>query len=154
MVSCPQVREGLLPLIRAIREKGTPPDASVLEGMFDTGAQADLCNAIARELGFDLERGRLDVSVHPFTGGEALLASHLELRSALHEAVIAISSQPCKSSSAQASPSRLSVSPSGHHFLAVAGPAPGRHHVVIAACGHASYLLVMHPCPYGAVRLG
>jgi hypothetical protein len=65
-----QAREGLLPLIKAIREKGTPPDTSVLHGTFDTDAQAELCNAIARELGFDLERGRLDVSVHPFTGGE------------------------------------------------------------------------------------
>lgn len=66
-----QAREGLLPLIRAIREKGTPPDTSVLEGTFDTKQQAELCNTIAKELGFDLERGRLDVSVHPFTGGES-----------------------------------------------------------------------------------
>jgi len=32
--------------------------------------QADLCNKIAQELGFNLENGRLDVSVHPFTGGK------------------------------------------------------------------------------------
>lgn len=67
-----QVREGLMPLIRAVRERGTPPDTSVLAGTFDTAAQADLCNTIAKELGFDLEKGRLDVSVHPFTGGWAL----------------------------------------------------------------------------------
>ena len=69
MPACPQVREGLVPLIRAVRERGTPPDASILAGTFDTGAQAELCNSLAKELGFDLDKGRLDVSVHPFTGG-------------------------------------------------------------------------------------
>ena len=64
-----QVREGLVPLIQEIKSKGTPPDSSVLEGNFDTKAQSALCNAIAVDLGFSLEQGRLDVSVHPFTGG-------------------------------------------------------------------------------------
>ena len=59
-----------MPLLKQIREKGTPPDTSMLQGTFDTKSQADLCNSIAKELGFDLDKGRLDVSVHPFTGGE------------------------------------------------------------------------------------
>jgi carboxypeptidase Taq len=63
------VREGLVPLLRAVRERGTPPDAGILAGTFDTSAQAALCNDIAQQLGFDLDKGRLDVSVHPFTGG-------------------------------------------------------------------------------------
>ena len=33
------------------------------------GKQAALCREIALAMGFDLEKGRLDVSVHPFTGG-------------------------------------------------------------------------------------
>lgn len=40
-----------------------------LKGEYDTGKQAELCNRIAVALGFDLAKGRLDVSVHPFTGG-------------------------------------------------------------------------------------
>ena len=64
-----QVKEGLVPLLQDIRERGTPPDTSVLQGTFETQTQADLCNRIAKELGFDLSKGRLDVSVHPFTGG-------------------------------------------------------------------------------------
>ncbi len=64
-----QVRKGLVPLIKEIKAKGTPPDSSLLQGTFDTKAQAALCNAIAVDLGFSLEQGRLDVSVHPFTGG-------------------------------------------------------------------------------------
>lgn len=58
-----------MPLIKEIKAKGTPPDSSLLQGTFDTKAQAALCNAIAVDLGFSLEQGRLDVSVHPFTGG-------------------------------------------------------------------------------------
>ena len=58
-----------MPLLQDIRERGTPPDTSVLQGTFDARTQADLCNRIAKELGFDLSKGRLDVSVHPFTGG-------------------------------------------------------------------------------------
>ena len=62
-----------MPLIRAVRERGTPPDTGILAGTFDTAAQAELCNSIAKELGFDLDKGRLDVSVHPFTGGAELV---------------------------------------------------------------------------------
>ena len=59
-----------MPLIQEIKAKGTPPDSSILQGSFDTKAQSALCNAIAVDLGFSLEQGRLDVSVHPFTGGQ------------------------------------------------------------------------------------
>ncbi|KAK9815482.1 hypothetical protein WJX72_004432 [[Myrmecia] bisecta] len=64
-----QVREGLVPLLKEIKGRGKAPDASFLSGSFDTGRQAKLCETIAKEIGFDLTRGRLDVSVHPFTGG-------------------------------------------------------------------------------------
>ena len=60
-----------MPLIQEIKAKGTPPDSSVLHGTFDTEAQAALCNAIAVDLCFCLKQGRLDVSVHPFTGAYA-----------------------------------------------------------------------------------
>jgi len=63
------VKVGLVPLLAELREKGTAPDASWLRGQFDTERQAELCREVALALGFDLERGRLDVSVHPFTGG-------------------------------------------------------------------------------------
>ena len=58
-----------MPLLKEIKAKGTSPDSSLLQGSFDTKAQSALCNAIAVDLGFSLEQGRLDVSVHPFTGG-------------------------------------------------------------------------------------
>ena len=64
-----EVRDGLVPLIKEIKTKGTAPDASWLNGKYDLDQQALLCRQIALDLGFSLEKGRLDVSVHPFTGG-------------------------------------------------------------------------------------
>lgn len=64
-----QTRDGLVPLLAAVRSRGTAPDDSWLAGSFDVDKQAALCKSIAVDMGFDLERGRLDVSVHPFTGG-------------------------------------------------------------------------------------
>ncbi len=64
-----QVKAGLIPFLAELKSKGTAPDASWLKGTYDTDAQAKLCKEIAVDLGFDLEKGRLDVSVHPFTGG-------------------------------------------------------------------------------------
>ena len=31
--------------------------------------QTKLCQVVAEKIGFDFDKGRLDVSVHPFTGG-------------------------------------------------------------------------------------
>ncbi|PNW70823.1 hypothetical protein CHLRE_17g734900v5 [Chlamydomonas reinhardtii] len=64
-----QAREGLVPLIAAIKSRGAKLDDSWTHGEFDVEAQAALCKKIALDLGFDTEHGRLDVSVHPFTGG-------------------------------------------------------------------------------------
>ena len=66
------VKASLVPLLARIRENGTTPNATwITDGTktYDLGKQADLCREIAIALGFDLQKGRLDVSVHPFTGG-------------------------------------------------------------------------------------
>jgi len=64
-----KVREGLVPLIAALRNEGTAPHDSWLKGKYNTDKQAELCKQVALDIGFDLDNGRLDVSVHPFTGG-------------------------------------------------------------------------------------
>lgn len=64
-----EVRAGLVPLIAEIRQSPNAPDASWLNGEFDTDVQAKMCRSICLDLGFDIDKGRLDVSVHPFTGG-------------------------------------------------------------------------------------
>jgi Zn-dependent M32 family carboxypeptidase len=64
-----QVRDGLVPLLNSIRKHGTKPNEAWLKGDFDVDKQSALCKDVATALGFDLQNGRLDVSVHPFTGG-------------------------------------------------------------------------------------
>merc|ERR1712216_758610 len=64
-----EVKAGLLPFLAELRSKSTAPESSWLKGNFESAKQAELCREIALALGFDLEKGRLDVSVHPFTGG-------------------------------------------------------------------------------------
>jgi carboxypeptidase Taq len=64
-----EARNGLVPLIAELKSKGTAPDAAWLNREYDLDTQAKLCRQIAIDLGFDMEKGRLDVSVHPFTGG-------------------------------------------------------------------------------------
>ncbi|KAL4858840.1 Thermostable carboxypeptidase 1 [Chlorella vulgaris] len=64
-----EVKAGLVPLLAELRERGTPPSDAWLKGDYATDRQAELCHKIAVALGFNLEHGRLDVSVHPFTGG-------------------------------------------------------------------------------------
>lgn len=64
-----EVRKGLVPLLAELREKGSPPDDAWLAGSYSLDTQAALCREVALALGFDTNNGRLDVSVHPFTGG-------------------------------------------------------------------------------------
>lgn len=64
-----EVRAGLVPLIADLKKRGTRPDDSWLKRDYNVDTQAKLCHQIALDLGFDIEKGRLDVSVHPFTGG-------------------------------------------------------------------------------------
>lgn len=64
-----EVKAGLVPLLADLRARGKAPSDAWLKGDYDTKKQAELCHKIAVALGFSLDSGRLDVSVHPFTGG-------------------------------------------------------------------------------------
>ena len=56
-------------LARALaRQQSAPPPVSP-EGPFPVAAQRALCERLMRQLGFDFDAGRLDVSLHPFCGG-------------------------------------------------------------------------------------
>lgn len=63
-----ELRQGLVPLLQRVKQ-GRAPDASILAGSWNPKTQAAFCEEIAKDLGFDTRIGRLDVSVHPFTGG-------------------------------------------------------------------------------------
>jgi carboxypeptidase Taq len=62
-----EVKAGLVPLISDIKNKGSAPSRDCLDGKYSVDAQAKMCKDIALDLGFDIEKGRLDVSVHPFS---------------------------------------------------------------------------------------
>jgi carboxypeptidase Taq len=63
------LRDELVPLVGAIVDSGITPRRSVLEGNFPVELQEAFGKAAAKAIGFDFERGRLDVTVHPFCTG-------------------------------------------------------------------------------------
>ncbi len=64
-----KLKKELIPLIDAIRKSPFNPDISFLKGDFPIDKQEDLGRIISRDIGFDFDMGRMDVSVHPFCGG-------------------------------------------------------------------------------------
>jgi carboxypeptidase Taq len=48
-----------------------PPRADFLEREYDPARQREFCLRLVADLGYDLERGRVDESAHPFTSGNA-----------------------------------------------------------------------------------
>lgn len=60
------LRAGLVPLLRTIAERVDRVDTGVLDGIFATETQLSLSRQIAADLGYDFERGRLDLTAHPF----------------------------------------------------------------------------------------
>ena len=65
-----ELRDRLVPFAQAILER-PEPDVSVLQRGFATDAQLAFTEEVLRDLGFDFECGRQDLSTHPFTGGTA-----------------------------------------------------------------------------------
>ena len=60
------LRQGLVPLIVAISDAPRKPDSGVLERDYPVDRQQVFGELIAAQFGFDFERGRLDVTAHPF----------------------------------------------------------------------------------------
>jgi carboxypeptidase Taq len=60
-----QLRSGLLPLLRAIAQKPEPP-SDFLRRDYPEHLQTNFAIKIAEKFGYDLKRGRLDATVHPF----------------------------------------------------------------------------------------
>ena len=56
-------------LIAQVRERQAGEPVLAPRGPFAVDAQRRLCERVLRELGFDFDAGRLDVSAHPFCGG-------------------------------------------------------------------------------------
>lgn len=60
-----RLREGMLPLVRAIAQ-ADKPRSDFLFREFPVDAQMDFALSMAQKIGYDTHRGRLDLTVHPF----------------------------------------------------------------------------------------
>jgi carboxypeptidase Taq len=60
-----ELRKELVPIAQAIAEQ-PPIDDSCLHGTFDQDDQLDFSRTLAARMGYDLHRGRLDTTHHPF----------------------------------------------------------------------------------------
>lgn len=62
-----ELKAELVPLVQAIAARADQVDDSILKQEFDETAQWDFGLIPLKAIGFDMERGRQDKSVHPFT---------------------------------------------------------------------------------------
>ncbi len=75
-----QLRRRLVPLVARIAATGRRPAAGILDQQFPVDRQEIFGRRVLADLGFDLERGRLDTSVHPFCSGTSPLDVRLTTR--------------------------------------------------------------------------
>jgi carboxypeptidase Taq len=66
-----ELKAGLVPLVKAIAESPVKPPADVFRG-FPVDDQLAFLKEVTAALGFDYERGKIDVSLHPFCSGSGL----------------------------------------------------------------------------------
>jgi carboxypeptidase Taq len=59
-------RQELVDLVKNIADSGTRPDTSILKRDFPVDRQERFGKEVAGAIGYDFEKGRLDVTVHPF----------------------------------------------------------------------------------------
>ncbi len=64
-----RVREATVDLLRRIRVSSANVDTSCVHGSFESVKQMYLCTEILKQMGYQFDAGRLDVSSHPFTSG-------------------------------------------------------------------------------------
>ncbi len=63
------LRKEVVPLLDAIKGAAKTPDAALLTQNFPITQQAELGREAAAAIGFDFDKGRLDVTTHPFCSG-------------------------------------------------------------------------------------
>ena len=63
------LREELVPLVAAVQASGRRPKLEILNRSYPVALQESFGVEAARKIGFDFQRGRLDVTHHPFCGG-------------------------------------------------------------------------------------
>ena len=64
-----RLRDELVPLVGQIAQSGREPNVEILKRRYPVGVQEKLGRRAAGLIGFDFDRGRLDVTTHPFCSG-------------------------------------------------------------------------------------
>ena len=64
-----ELKEAIVPLVAGIARNADAVDDSVLYRGFDPDLQVSYALDVVKRLGYDLERGRQDISTHPFSTG-------------------------------------------------------------------------------------
>jgi carboxypeptidase Taq len=64
-----ELKEAIVPLVAGIARHADAIDDSALHRGFDPGLQVSYALDVVKHLGYDLERGRQDISTHPFSTG-------------------------------------------------------------------------------------
>ncbi|PLT34918.1 carboxypeptidase M32 [Bacillus sp. V5-8f] len=64
-----ELRERIVPLVKAISESKNKPETSFLFKRFPKNKQKEFSLDVLKQLGYDFEAGRLDETVHPFATG-------------------------------------------------------------------------------------
>lgn len=62
-----ELRERLVPLLKKVQGSGVTIDDSCVHQRFDQAKQMEFGRLVLVAMGYDFERGRLDLSAHPFT---------------------------------------------------------------------------------------
>lgn len=71
-----KLREGIIEIRKTIAEKGTPPETEFLFRKVTKAQQQKFIERVIGDLGYDMRRGRLDDTIHPF----ALRVNHNDVR--------------------------------------------------------------------------
>ena len=62
-----ELRTHLIRILDQIRHSPVQPNTSLLTQSFDTNKQVEFGRLVLKQMGYDFQRGRLDLSAHPFT---------------------------------------------------------------------------------------
>ncbi|MFH0765221.1 MAG: carboxypeptidase M32 [Calditrichota bacterium] len=63
------LREALVPLVRAVAESPLQPNVSILHRSYPAAAQESFAKEVAKSIGYQFGAGRLDPTAHPFCTG-------------------------------------------------------------------------------------
>lgn len=61
------LRSSLIQLLKAIQESPVRPPTELMTQVYDTDKQVEFGRLVLHHMGYDFQRGRMDLSAHPFT---------------------------------------------------------------------------------------